>query len=268
MMEMNDFNSYIDINRKFWDEATPYHVNSPFYSLDNSKKSFRSLNEIELNLLGDVSGKEILHLQCHFGQDSLSLQQMGASVTGVDFSPVAIEAAREKAMELRLDARFLCSDVYSLPEKLDKKFDMVFTSYGVLGWLPDMERWAAVVSHFLKPGGRLVLVEFHPFIWTFDNDFRAIAYDYFKGDAIIETNMGTYADKSAPIVNTTVSWNHALTEVINPLLRKGMRLDTFLEFDYSPYDCLPGLEQYEEGKFRFTHIKHRIPMVYALVAVR
>lgn len=265
---MNHQESYLEVNRKFWDEATPYHLISDFYSQKKFYKSRQSLHDIELDLLGDVSGKDILHLQCHFGQDTLSLQQMGARVTGVDFSSVALEAATHAAKELKLKPRFICSDVYSLKEKLSGQFDIVFTSYGVLGWLPDMERWAEIVSHFLKPGGMLVLVEFHPFIWMLDSEFRSIGYDYFNTKPIAETLPGTYAAPAAPLSNATVSWNHGLTEVISPLLASGLRLTAFREFDYSPYDCLPGLEQYEPGKFRFTHIKHRIPMVYALSALR
>ena len=142
--------NYLETNRKAWNSKVPVHLSSSFYYVEEFKKGKSSLNEIELALLEEVKSKSILHLQCHFGQDSLSLSRMGAMVTGVDFSDIAINTARSLALELNLDAEFIESDVYALPEKLDKQFDIVFTSYGTIGWLPDLNKWAAVIANFLK----------------------------------------------------------------------------------------------------------------------
>src|SRR5687767_3921500 len=135
---MDKSQNYIEINRALWNERTRHHVSSAFYDMEGFMAGNTSLKEIELPLLGDVKGKSVLHLQCHFGQDSLSLSRMGAKVTGIDLSEAAIEKAREINKDLGLDAEFIVSDVYETPSKLNKQFDIVFTTYGTIGWLPDM----------------------------------------------------------------------------------------------------------------------------------
>ncbi|MBL7896221.1 MAG: class I SAM-dependent methyltransferase [Bacteroidia bacterium] len=257
---------YLIYNKESWNARTEHHFNSGFYEVDAFKQGKNMLNSIELDLLGDIKGKSVLHLQCHFGQDTLSLARLGAKVTGVDFSEEAIKKAKQLNDDLKLDARFICCDVYTLPQHLNELFDIVFTSYGVIGWLPDMDKWAGVISHFLKPGGKFVMAEFHPVVWMFDNDFSKVEYNYFKADAIVETENGTYADKSAPIKTTTISWNHGLAEVLEALLKNGLRLNKFQEFDYSPYPCFNHVVETEPGKWHIKHIGNRIPMVYALVA--
>ena len=139
-------------------------------------KGRTSLNSIELDLLGDVKGKQILHLQCHFGQDSISLSRLGAKVTGMDLADKAIDAARQLSTKCATDTEFVLSDIYDLPNVLNKKYDIVYTSYGTIGWLPDLDQWAGVISHFLKPGGKFIFVEFHPFVWMYDDDFTHVKY--------------------------------------------------------------------------------------------
>lgn len=173
-------NNYIEINRDSWNAKVEHHLKSDFYFVDEFVNGRTSLNSIELDLLGDISGKEILHLQCHFGQDSIALARLGAKVTAMDLSDKAIEAARELNRECGTDVEFIISDIYDLPDVLDKKFDLVFTTYGVIGWLPDLSKWAKVISHFLKPRGEFIFVEFHPVIWMFDDDFTHIKYNYFN----------------------------------------------------------------------------------------
>lgn len=236
--------------------------------MDAFAKGKSSLNEIELELLGDVNGKSILHLQCHFGQDSLSLARMGAKVTGVDLSDRAIDTANQINLDLGLDARFIHGDVYSLPHLLNEQFDLVFTSYGTIGWLPDMDRWAGVVSHFLKPGGRFVFVEFHPVVWMFDDDFSKIGYRYFNSGAIVETQTGTYADRESNLVHQEISWNHGLGEVLQALISNGLRLSNIQEYDYSPYNCFRHTVKLAERKYRIQHLEDKIPMVYSVEAVK
>jgi 2-polyprenyl-3-methyl-5-hydroxy-6-metoxy-1,4-benzoquinol methylase len=154
--------NYLEVNRNSWNNRVEAHLKSEFYDMEGFMKGNSSLNEIELKLLGDVKGKSILHLQCHFGQDSISLSRMGARVTGIDLSDKAIQKAEEIAKATQTDAKFICCDLYNLPKHLDEKFDIVFTSYGTIGWLPDMDKWAKIVSQYLKPGGQFVFVEFHP----------------------------------------------------------------------------------------------------------
>lgn len=166
--------NYVEINRQSWNNMTEIHLKSDFYDLDGFLKGNSSLNDIELNLLGDIKGKTILHLQCHFGQDSVSLSRLGAEVTGVDLSDVAIKNAKKIAKDTHSKATFICCDVYDLPNHLDEQFDFVFTSYGTIGWLPDLNKWAKIISKFLKPNGKFVFVEFHPVVWMFDDNFEEV----------------------------------------------------------------------------------------------
>ncbi|MNU13517.1 bifunctional 3-demethylubiquinone-9 3-methyltransferase/ 2-octaprenyl-6-hydroxy phenol methylase [compost metagenome] len=183
--------NYLDINRKSWNAKVEPHLKSDFYFVDEFLKGRTSLNSIELGLLGDIKGKTILHLQCHFGQDSISLSRMGAKVTGIDLSDKAIEAGKDLAKQCNIDTEFICSDVYDLPTILDEKFDIIFTSYSTIGWLPDLKKWAGVIDHFLKPNGQFIMAEFHPVVWMFDDDFKDIAYNYFNEKPIVETSEGT-----------------------------------------------------------------------------
>ncbi|NMH29072.1 class I SAM-dependent methyltransferase [Flavobacterium silvaticum] len=262
---MNLDNNYLEYNKKAWNDKVQYHVESEFYSHSEFLKGQTSLKKIELDLLGDVSGKKILHVQCHFGQDTISLARMGAETVGVDFSEDAIRVAKEAAAITNANARFICCDVYSLPENLNETFDIVFTSYGTIGWLPDLDKWAKVVSRFLKPGGTFVFAEFHPVVWMFDGSFSRIEYAYLKDDAIVEAEEGTYADSDAPLKNTTVNWNHGLSEVISRLLQNGLTLTDFKEYDYSPYNCFSGMDEFEKGKFRIEKLGRKLPMVYSLI---
>ena len=261
-------NDYLSKNRAAWNKKTEVHFGSEFYDMKGFLDGKTSLKKIELDLLGDIQSKTVLHLQCHFGQDTLSLARMGAIVTGVDLSDKAIEKAIEIAREINVPAAFICCNIYDLPNHLHQKFDIVFTTYGTIGWLPDIEEWAKVVSHFIKPGGKFIFAEFHPVVWMFDNDFTKIEYDYFQSSPIIETEEGTYADVSASIQPETISWNHGMAEVIHALLKNGLELQSLDEYDYSPYNCFKGMVEYEPGKFRIKHLEKRIPMVYSLSAMK
>jgi 2-polyprenyl-3-methyl-5-hydroxy-6-metoxy-1,4-benzoquinol methylase len=260
--------NYQSTNRDAWNKRVAAHLTSDFYDLDGWKAGRTSLNDIELELLGDVAGKSILHLQCHFGQDSLSLARMGADVVGVDLSDAAIAAARELNEELGLTAEFVESDVLELIGKLDRRFDIVFTSYGTIGWLPDLDKWAATIAHHLKPGGKLVFVEFHPVVWMFDAEFERIEYSYFKAEPIVETTTGTYADRDAGFEKTEMSWNHGLAEVFHALENNGLILKRFDEFDYSPYNCFAGMKQLADRHYIIEKLGNLLPLVYSLVAQR
>lgn len=265
---MPDPQTYIEINRDAWNQRAALHVDSAFYDMPAFLQGKNSLNDIELSLLGDVSGKKILHLQCHFGQDSLSLARMGAVVTGVDLSDKAIALAEGLAKQTSLQARFICSDLFALPGLLNEEFDIVFTSYGTIGWLPDIGKWASIVHRYLKPGGRFIMAEFHPVVWMFDNDFQTVAYKYFHASPIIETEQGSYANKDADVQLTSMTWNHGLAEVINSLLGTGLRLMQFHEYDYSPYNCFNHCVEAEPGKYRISHLSDKIPMVFAIEAIK
>jgi SAM-dependent methyltransferase len=259
---------YIQINRDTWNQRTEAHINSSFYDMPKFKQGRSSLNSIELELLGTIEGKSVLHLQCHFGQDSISLSRMGAYVTGIDLSDKAIDQARILAKELNVDTEFICCNIYDLPQHLNKTFDLVFTSYGTIGWLPDLDAWAKIVSQYLKPKGQFIFVEFHPVVWMFDDNFESIGYNYFNEKPIVETEQGTYADREADLTLKHITWNHPLSDVIGSLLKEHLEIKSFNEFDYSPYNCFNKTIEIAPNKFRITHLSNKIPMVYALVAER
>tara|TARA_R110002049_G_scaffold265234_3_gene441364 strand:- start:4811 stop:5608 length:798 start_codon:yes stop_codon:yes gene_type:complete len=258
--------NYLAINKKSWNKQTAIHIDSDFYDVPGFLAGKNSLNSIELELLGDLKGKKVLHLQCHFGQDSISLARMGAVVTAVDFSDVAITYANQLNKQTKTNVTFICCDVYDLPNQLKEKFDLVFTSYGTIGWLPDINKWANVVSHFLKPIGDFIMAEFHPVIWMYDRALINIQHRYFNDNPIEEIEEGTYAQPDSKIKQEYVSWNHGLGEVINSLIKKGLRIASIQEFDYSPYNCFRNTVEFEPGKFQIKHWGNKVPMVYAIKA--
>ena len=166
---MDGSEDYLRLNRESWNNRLSHHLDSALYDLESFKAGRNSLDEVSLSCLGDIQGKRVLHLQCHFGQDTLSMARMGAKCTGIDLSDGAIAIARELNTELGLDAEFVECDVYSVPEKLEGDFDIVFSTYGTIGWLPDIQRWASIVAKYLKPGGNFHFAEFHPAIWMYDD---------------------------------------------------------------------------------------------------
>lgn len=168
---------------------------------------------------------------------------------------------------MNTDAEFICCDLYDLPNHLNKTFDIVFTSYGTIGWLPDLDKWAAVVSRFLKPEGKFVFAEFHPVVWMFDDAFEKIEYNYFKSEAI-ETLEGSYTESRTDAKQQFITWNHSLSEVLNSLLKQGLQINSFNEYDYSPYNCFEKTIEFEPSKFRIKHLGNNIPMVYSLTATK
>lgn len=260
--------NYLQTNKQLWNNKTEVHVNSEFYDNENFIKGKSSLNSIELELLGDVKDKSILHLQCHFGQDTISLSRLGAKTVGVDLSDKAIETAKDLAGKTKTSAEFICCDVYDLPNHLNQQFDIVYTSYGTIGWLPDLDKWAKIINQSLKPGGQLVFVEFHPVVWMFDYDFNKIEYSYFNVEPIVEIEEGTYANKDANIKQESVCWNHDLAEVLNSLIKNGLTINCFNEYNYSPYNCFNKTTEVAPNQYRIQHLGDKIPMVFGLVATK
>lgn len=256
---------YLEVNKHLWNEKTAIHVNSDFYEMDDFLAGKNTLKQIEIGLLGDIKGKSILHLQCHFGQDTLSLARMGAKVTGLDISDASITKAKELNAQLGLDATFICCDVYSAKDHIDEKFDIIFTSYGTIGWLPDMDMWADIVSHFMKPQGKFIFVELHPAVWMYDENFKELQFSYFNKEAIVEMNPGTYADHQADIELKEIGWNHPLSEVFRALMHKKLNIKHFGEYDYSPHNCFKGMIERAPGEFVVASLGDKLPMTYSLV---
>jgi SAM-dependent methyltransferase len=261
---MKDQSNYIALNKNAWNNKTEVHIASEFYDMKGFLEGKSTLNSIELKLLGDISNKKILHLQCHFGQDTMTFARMGAQATGIDFSEKAIEKATEFSKQLNLDTTFICCDIYEAPKYLKDQFDIVFTSYGTIGWLPDLDKWATVVSQFLKPGGQFIMADFHPVVWMYDNDFKEVFYSYFNIEPIIEDESGTYADRYSEIEAKTITWNHPISETLNALITNEVELNSFNEYDYSPYNCFNNTEEFEPNKFRIKTFENKIPMVYSI----
>src|SRR5690606_1409512 len=260
--------NYIDKNRDAWNKRAELHINSDFYDVKGFLEGKSSLNPIELRLLGDISDKSILHLQCHFGQDTISLSRLGAEVTGVDLSDKAIALAKELAKKDNSSAKFICCDIYDLPNHLDETFDIVFTSYGTIGWLPDLDKWAKLITRFLNPNGQFIFVEFHPFVWMFDDNLSEITYNYFKDKPIVEIKDASYTDGKLPGKLEDVSWNHALSEVINTVIFNGLKINSLDEFDYSHYDIFADSVEHEPGKFRVKKFDNTLPLVYSISATK
>jgi SAM-dependent methyltransferase len=250
-----DINKAFEINRDTWNKKVAIHAKSDFYNLDNFKKGKSSLNEYELKALGDVSNKSLLHLQCHFGQDTLSWSRLGAKCTGIDLSDEGIKLAKQLNDELKLDANFLCCNVLDVSKLLSNQFDIVFTSYGTIGWLPDLKPWAQMISERLKNGGVFYMVEFHPIVWMFDYTTKPpnLAYRYHQKEAIYEEYEGTYADESSKMISRDYGWNHSIGEIINSLINAGLTIDYLNEYDASPYNIFPELEVNAEGLYELSN---------------
>lgn len=256
------------INEQSWDERTRIHLGSAFYDIDGFLKGKSSLNPPELGLLGELRGKKVLHLQCHFAQDSLSMVRLGAEVTGVDLSSEAIQAGKDLAEKAGLDIRLVSSNVYDLEKHIDETFDLVFCSYGSITWLPDLKRWGKIVERFLRPGGKFVMVEFHPLCWMYDDDFTGITYSYFNEGPMLFKDLGSYTDGGDDVELEYVSWNHPISEVMEALLEQQMELRTFKEYDYTPYDVFPALKETHPGEYRFEELGSKWPFLYGVEFVK
>ncbi len=263
---METYESHFEENKQAWNKRTGIHKDSGFYDLQSFKKGKLSLNATELEELGDVKGKSLLHLQCHFGMDTMSWERKGAVCTGVDMSDAAIDLAKEINVELELNTEFICCNVYDLKKHLDKKFDIVFTSYGTIGWLPDLAAWAEIVSHYLKPGGIFYMVDFHPVLWMMDDNFEHIKYNYFNTEIITEEISGTYTDRLAPIKSIEHSWNHPFSEIVNALLKNDLQVEQFNEFPYSHYNCFNNMEQAADARWYIKGMDKKMPMMYSIKA--
>ena len=250
--------NYVEINKKAWNKRTQVHLDSKFYDVKSFVNGQSSLNVIELNEVGEVKGKSLLHLQCHFGQDTLSWARLGAQVTGVDFSSEAIERANELASKIGVQANFINDDIYSFGESNSAKFDVVFTSYGVLCWLPDLTLWAETISKSLNLGGQFNLVEFHAF-----NDLLN-GYSYLPSLTPDVEEEGTYTENCSGEQSTLVTWPHSISEVITALINAGITIESFNEFAYSPYQCCAEAEYIEGKGYQVMHKGRQVPLLYSI----
>ena len=260
--------NWFDANRILWDEKTHVHKDSSFYSLKDFIDGKSSQNTSELEGLGDDKGKSLLHLQCHSGMDTMSWEREGAIVTGVDLSPEAIKLANETRETLGSSARFINCNVYDLEQHLDEEFDIVFTSYGTYGWLPDLKEWARLIMRYLKPGGTFYLADFHPIVWMYDDDFTFHKYPYHRDEPFEEEISGTYTDREADIGGKAYYWNHGFGVLFGALLEAGLIIQDFKEYNYSPYPCFNNVVEVAKGQWKIKGKEDLFPMVFELRASR
>ena len=261
----------IKANMENWDERVDFHRESRFYDVEGFLKGNQTLDPIELEEVGDVSDRSLLHLMCHFGLDTLSWARLGAVVTGVDFSAKAIELAKDLSRQISMDARFIASDIYKLSEVLHDEFDIVFTSGGVLTWLPDLAKWAKIVARYVKRGGFFYIREFHPASYVFDDDEGVeelrLRYPYFPSGPMRFEEGGTYADSSSNVKSrVTYEWSHSLSEIINSLINAGLRVDFFNEFPYTTWRELPFMVQREDKRWVLPSHQESLPLMFSLKA--
>ena len=272
-------NDYLDVNRANWDERAPAHAASADYNLAAFREDPTHLSDVvrfDLPLLGDVSGLRGVHLQCHIGTDTLSLARLGATMTGVDFSPRSLEQARRLAATAGPSVEYVEADVYSAPDALGgATFDLVYTGTGALCWLPDIRRWARTVAALLRPGGRLFMREGHPVVWALDYDrtdgLLVLEFPYFElREASVWNEGGTYVETDAVFTHTiTHEWNHGLGEIFTALTDAGMAVTGLVEHRSVPWTPLPGrMTRVDGGEWVLTDRPERLPLSYTLQAVR
>ena len=285
-MSTDDQNApYYDANRARWDESVPIHAASEGYDLTGFLRGEKTLYPLEIAEVGEVRGKTLLHLQCHFGMDTLNWARLGARVTGLDFSGAAVERARELAGEIGInDATFVQANVYDAPSVIRDRFDVVYTGIGALCWLPDVRGWARVVSKLLKPGGFLYLYEGHPMLWALDDERidgeLVVGFPYFETERPREwLGEATYVD-GPPLKNLrSFDWNHGLGEIVTALIDAGLRLDFLHEHHEVVWQALPWMVRTDgaseaKGYARRTawqlppEQRDRCPLMYSLKATK
>jgi len=269
---MKENEKYFQTNLRRWNELVAINARSKFYDLDGFKSGKSSLFPIESEEIGNVDGKSLLHLQCHFGMDTLSFARFGAKVTGVDFSDEAIQLARKLSEELKIPAKFIKANIYDIPTFLNEKFDIVFTSNGAICWLPDLYKWAEIIDYCLKPGGTFYITDNHPFGNLIDEkhmDAFQVGYDYFRDGKpyFFDGDDGAYVDSNVKLQNyATYDWFHPLGEIINSLLKTNFELDFFHEFPFSFFQIHPDMKQREDRYWEFQTLKHSVPMIFSIKA--
>jgi len=276
---MRRVDEYMEVNRANWDQRAPAHAKSPEYNLPRFIDDSAFIGEVvqfDRALLGDVSGLKGVHLQCHIGTDTIGLSRLGARMTGLDFSPAAIEQARTLVAKSGDDVTFVESDVYDAASALGgEQFDLVFTGIGALCWLPSISRWAATVAALLKPGGRLFIREGHPMLWSLadarPDGLLVVDYPYFERDEpSVWEDGGTYVETDVGFTaNTTHEWNHGLGEIVTALISQGLQITGLVEHDSVPWEALVGqMTNDDRGEWRLTERPWRLAASYTLQAVK
>jgi SAM-dependent methyltransferase len=252
-------------NQSLWGLKTPHHVSSDFYDVPLFLQGQTTLTEIEIFQVGDVRGLELLHLQCHFGLDTLSWVRQGAVATGLDFAPESIEAAKSLASETRLNCRFRCANVLEQQKDWANKFDRIVTSYGALCWLDNLEQWASNIAYYMKSGGMFSLLEFHPLTNLFCPEFSPAGLYSYSSIPVSRKRTGTYANRNAPIEYTEHVWGHNIGEILSSLISVGLTILKVEEHKYSPVMFHPEMIETPNGWTIEKHGEH-LPMLLSVTA--
>jgi SAM-dependent methyltransferase len=260
-------------NRENWNERTAIHLASRFYDVEGWLRDAPGPRAWEAAAVGDVAGQRLLHLQCHFGLDTLAWARAGAQVTGLDFSPAAIEAARDIAARAGLASRstFVCADVYDAVEVLGHaSYDVVYVSLGALCWLPSIERWAEQVGALVAPGGRFYIHDGHPLANALADKELSLALDYFEEpEPSVDDTDFTYTDGDRLLRHRrSYEWNHDLGETVTALIRHGLRLEWLVEHDWTVWQRFPWLERGTDGRWVTPAGRLRVPLSFSLLATR
>lgn len=261
----------LEANLENWSDRVRVHTESRFYDVEGWLLKAPGPPSREIAALGDTEGKSLVHLQCHFGMDTLRWARAGAMVTGLDFSPAAITEAISLAERAGLSGRstFVCANVYDAPQALSgKRFDVVYVSLGALCWLPDVAAWGGVVADLLAPGGRLYLHDGHPFPSCFDDDGEQVIYGYFEepDNPFVSDSPFSYTDGEELSAIRTYDWNHSIGEIIAALIGRGLVLDSLTEHDWTLSKLFPWLEKNESGLFVVPEGRPRIPLSFTVLA--
>lgn len=265
----------VDDNRALWNERAILHGQDAYYDIDGFLAGGSSLSERELSEVaaaaGDVTGLDLLHVQCHFGLDTLSFARMGARATGLDFSPTAIERARGLASRAALDARFVEADSQALPPELASNFDVAFASYGVLTWIGRIDDWMRSAATALRPGGGLVLIDLHPIFAMFDSrEPPVIDFPYQGGQPVRFEASGSYAAPDAPTTaNVSIEYPHGLGEIVTAAVEAGLRIEGLTEWTDESFDPRGILAFEEDGRYRLRiGDGPALPVTFSLRAVK
>lgn len=269
-----DLAEYNRKNRQYWDEAVAIHVASSFYRVDAFRAGECVLHDVDVTQVGNVVGKRLIHLQCHFGLETLSWARRGAVVTGIDYSAKAIQTAKSMAQDTGIAGEFIESDVYKTCDVVTGKYDVVYTGSGALCWLPNIREWAEVVSALLKPGGLFYIREAHPMLMTLaddrPDDQLLVENSYFEMSApYVDDSEADYADPYATLSSgPTYQWNHGLGETITALIEAGMNIETVNEHQEAPWKPLPDMVEDKPRIWKLAEKRERLPLMYSIRATR
>jgi 2-polyprenyl-3-methyl-5-hydroxy-6-metoxy-1,4-benzoquinol methylase len=258
-----------ELNRSNWDSRVSVHVASSFYDVDGFRAGRDTVGPLQAAEVGDVTGKRLVHLQCHIGLDTLSWARRGAVVSGLDFSAPAVETAQSLAAELGIAATFVVSDVYDAVNAYDgARFDIVYTGIGALVWLPSLTRWASVVASLLTPGGFLYLIEGHPFVQTLEESAGTlvVAHDYFDSAGVEEDYPYTYTDGPSLAQPRSVQFQHSLGSIVSALAEAGLRIEFLHEFDFEMFSRFSSMKAGPDGRYRLPGGQPTVPMLFSLRA--